>query len=232
MRRAPPPQVPRRDHRARAPGREPEGSNDHRALRRGARRVRRPLRHRVVRFRAQAAVEGYPRAPRQGARRVSQSHRLHHPPHGCDVRKLLHQGGDGDLDPRVCVRRRGNEEDHAEGGEAVRRNRWRGARVHSHRGDARVFQKLLGPAHGPGSTKLQPAGGDHAGDRAQGWGERDHRSGRGGPQGRVRAVQAHGDGDDHEGHREVGHRRRGREAGGASHRRDPVRVPGADGGRR
>ena len=31
---------------------------------------------------------------------------------------------------------------------------------------------------------------------------------------------------------EVGHRRRGREAGGASHRRDPVRVSGADGGRR
>ena len=177
-------------------------------------------------------MEGYPRAPREGAGGVSQSHRLHHPPHGRHVRQLLHQGGDGDFDTRVCLCGRGDEEDHPEGCEAVRRHGRRRARVHPHRGDARIFQKLLGQAHGAGPQELQPAGGDHAGDCAEGWRQRDHRAGRGGPQGRVRALQAHGDGDDHEGYREVGHRRRGREARGASHRRHPLRVPGADGGRR
>ena len=82
----------------------------------------------------------------EGARRVSQSHRIHHPAHGRDVRQLLHPRSHGDSHPRVRDRGRRDEEDHAQGGEAVRRHGRGGAGVHSHRGDARVFQKLLGAA--------------------------------------------------------------------------------------
>mmetsp|Transcript_9270 Transcript_9270/g.33790 ORF Transcript_9270/g.33790 Transcript_9270/m.33790 type:complete len:388 (+) Transcript_9270:1621-2784(+) len=114
----------------------------------------------------------------------------------------------------------------------MRRHRRRGAGVHPNRGDAGVFQKLLGPTHGARPQKLHAARGDDARDRAQGWRQRDRRTRRRGFKRRERAVQTHGHGDHHARHRKARHRGRGRAPGGAPRGRHPVFVPGADGRRR
>ena len=189
LRGASAPEIPRGDHRARAHGREPESADDHRAVRRRARGGGGALRHRVLRQRPQATVEGHPRAQRESPRRVLESHRVYHPAHGRDVCQLLHARGDGDSHPRVCERGRRDEENHAQSRQAMRRHRRRGAGVHPNRGDAGVFQKLLGPTHGARPQKLHAARGDDARDRPQGWRQRDRRTRRRGFKRRERAVQ-------------------------------------------
>mmetsp|Transcript_38108 Transcript_38108/g.76378 ORF Transcript_38108/g.76378 Transcript_38108/m.76378 type:complete len:310 (-) Transcript_38108:1466-2395(-) len=225
---AAPPPLARRDHRGRAAGRAAEGAHDHRPLTRRARRVCHALRHRGLRLGAQAVVERHPAAPRQGPRRIPQGHRLHHPADGRRVRGVLHQGGHDHLAARVRLARRGDEEDRPQGRQAVRRHRGRRGAVRARRGAARLFQKLLGAPHGPRPAQLQAAGRDDRGARAKGGLDGDCAAHRRGPQGRVGALPQDGDGDDREGDRQPLGRRHRPAARGAAHRRDPIRLPGAD----
>mmetsp|Transcript_27335 Transcript_27335/g.57482 ORF Transcript_27335/g.57482 Transcript_27335/m.57482 type:complete len:286 (-) Transcript_27335:919-1776(-) len=217
-----------RDHRGRAAGRAAKGAHDYGALARGAGRGGDALRHRGVRLGAQAALEGHPAAPRQGPRRLSQGDRLHHPAHGRRVRQLLHARGDDHPAARVRLARRGDEEDRAQGGQAVCGHRGRSRRLRARRNPARVFQKLLGAPDGARPAQLQAVGGDDGGAGQEGWLVRDHRAHRGGPQGRERALPQDGDGDGREGHLEPLRRRHRPAPRGAAHRRHPLRLSGAD----
>ena len=122
-------------------------------------------RHRVVRQRAEAAVEGHQDAPGQRPGRLPQGHRLPDPADGRRVRQLLHARGHDHPHPRVPVARRGDEEDRAEGGEAVLWHGRRGAAVHQGRGAALLLQELLEPADGAGQTQLSAARRHHCRDR-------------------------------------------------------------------
>eukprot|EP00964_Phaeocystis_antarctica_P057791 scaffold34230_cov72-Phaeocystis_antarctica.AAC.1 len=225
---AAPPALARRDHRERPAGRAAEGAHDHGALDRGARRGGHAVRHRGLRLGAQAAVEGHPAAPRQGPRGLPQGHRLHHPAHGRRVRQLLHARGDDRAAARVRLSGRGDEEDRAQGGQAVRRHRGRAAAVRARRDPARVLPQLLGAPHGARPAQLQAARRDDRGARQEGGQRRDHHARRGGPQGRERALPQDGHGDDREDRLVALGGRHRHAARGAARRRHPLRLPGAD----
>ena len=70
-----------------------QGQDDGGARAGRARRGRGPLRHRRVRRRARASLEGRAVAARQGPGSVPQGDRQHHPADGRDLRQLLHARG-------------------------------------------------------------------------------------------------------------------------------------------
>ena len=70
-----------------------QGQDDGGARAGRARRGRGPLRHRRVRRRARASLEGRAAAARQGPGSVPQGDRQHHPADGRDLRQLLHARG-------------------------------------------------------------------------------------------------------------------------------------------
>ena len=168
VRGAAPSEVAGGDHRTRAERRESEGPDHHGAVPGRAGRSSSSVRHRELRFGVEAAVEGHPDTQGQGAGRVSESDRIHHPADGCDVCELLHEGSDGDPDQGVPVAGRRDEEDRAEGGEAVREHGGGGGELHQAGDPAGVFSELLGPEDGSGSQELPAAGGYDGGNRSEG----------------------------------------------------------------
>ena len=68
--------------------------------------------------------------------------------------------------------------------------------IHQVRHPSLLLPQLLEPAHGRGQEELPPAGGHHSGDRQQGGSGRDRAEDRGRPEGRERAVQEDGHGND------------------------------------
>ena len=90
------------------------------------------------------------------------------PAYGRRVCQLLHERGDVDPDQGVPISRRGDEEDCAEGCEAVLQHGRCGGAVHQGRHPAPLLQAFLEPQDGARQEELQAARRHHGRDCQQG----------------------------------------------------------------